>query len=511
MSRDDSLLTAQAREERLIELALRYWDNLASPAELAELETILRCDPSLRQTFRELAWQILMLGERQAAMQAAGGRSIADFQEALECDAEACDMEACDAADCDCGDPEVEDEAAPEHATSRDPLPCPASPDRLEIAAAAAPLPTADLAAAPETPRTLISRRALLLATASLAGGAAMVAIGLRQWPATGDASTRAELEAADGKLLLESRELAIQPGQSIPAGARFATIGLGSSATLRLPDGSRLRMAGDTAVTWHPATPAVFVHGGDVAVDVEPQTAGKPLQITTPAAEIRVVGTRLAVAHGRERTFVGVLEGEVRMSRTGEAASIALRPGEGATTTRDSGLERSAFHGPPDTLRIDFAAGLPDEWITGELISISDSAGPRSAVRAVAVAAKPLGTHHQIRSQNAWTQGFFEIHPDSVFRFRFRVDRVGFFHVLLVARPENFDKHATVVLEGHTPWMQRTPGVWYEAAIPLADFKQKQAITGASIVFAILIDSQVKDLGLTIEWIEVVRTGSEV
>jgi ferric-dicitrate binding protein FerR (iron transport regulator) len=104
------------------------------------------------------------------------------------------------------------------------------------------------------------------------------------------------------------SRQLG--PGQGIRTGA-------GSRAVLRFPDASRLSVDANSSV--HLAEEAeatgkrIHIEEGSLVAEVAPQPADRPMVLTTPSAEIVVVGTRFRLTVAVESTVVEVEDGVVR------------------------------------------------------------------------------------------------------------------------------------------------------------------------------------------------------
>jgi len=101
----------------------------------------------------------------------------------------------------------------------------------------------------------------------------------------------------------------------SVRAVVKFAdksTVELGAATTLcecsQGPGGKRLRL-----------------EAGLLAADVAKQGGGSVFLITTPQAEVTVVGTKFSVACSADSTRVDVREGRVRVSRVSDGASVEV------------------------------------------------------------------------------------------------------------------------------------------------------------------------------------------
>lgn len=98
------------------------------------------------------------------------------------------------------------------------------------------------------------------------------------------------------------------------------------------LPDGSRLMLSGDSAVNvrFGDTGRAVELVRGDLMVDVAPDSA-RPFVVATPQADIRALGTRLAVSRGDGATVLDMLESRVsvRARQRAEAGPVVVNAGE--------------------------------------------------------------------------------------------------------------------------------------------------------------------------------------
>ncbi|MCA1925861.1 MAG: FecR domain-containing protein [Thiobacillus sp.] len=130
----------------------------------------------------------------------------------------------------------------------------------------------------------------------------------------------------------------ALNPGESLYAGARL-DVAANSSATLRLADGSMLRLQPGTRLTLD--TVSVYAGGGmvdtrlrlqqgRVEVGANPRRApGSRLQVITPSAVAAVRGTQFRVAAGDAVTQQETLAGEVTLDAAGQ--QVAVLAGHGS------------------------------------------------------------------------------------------------------------------------------------------------------------------------------------
>jgi ferric-dicitrate binding protein FerR (iron transport regulator) len=119
--------------------------------------------------------------------------------------------------------------------------------------------------------------------------------------------------------------------GATILSGEMIATVGAGSLAMVRLPDGTRIDLEADTQLGFSDKLDLVK---GSLTADVARQPAGKALLFTTPHAEARILGTRLRLSIEAESTRLDVREGRVRFTRIRDGASADVAGGTFSSTS---------------------------------------------------------------------------------------------------------------------------------------------------------------------------------
>jgi ferric-dicitrate binding protein FerR (iron transport regulator) len=113
--------------------------------------------------------------------------------------------------------------------------------------------------------------------------------------------------------------------GAKIHSGETVATTGPASLAVVRLADGTRIDLEGDTQIGF---AEKIDLVKGAVTADVAKQPAGRAVIFTTPHAEARILGTRLRLSIDAEGTRLDVREGRVRFTRTRDGASTDVAGG---------------------------------------------------------------------------------------------------------------------------------------------------------------------------------------
>lgn len=148
-----------------------------------------------------------------------------------------------------------------------------------------------------------------------------------------------------------------VAPGLIADFGADIVT-GRGETAERRLPDGSTVRVAADTALDVDFAGTArrVAIRRGEAYFDVLPDP-DRPFIVDGGAARVRVTGTAFNVERAERRASVVVARGSVEVSLPDGSATESLTPGE-RVDARDGGL------GSAETVDLDMELG----WMSGRI-----------------------------------------------------------------------------------------------------------------------------------------------
>jgi WD40 repeat protein len=128
-------------------------------------------------------------------------------------------------------------------------------------------------------------------------------------------------------------------------AGQSLQTRGEESSAVILYADGTRLALGADSTVSLFSANDSnessqaaagkrVVLSEGFLTADVAPQPAGQPMVLTTPQAELVVLGTRFNLSGGSEATYVETDEGSVRVTRKSDGQSVQVDGGFATSVT---------------------------------------------------------------------------------------------------------------------------------------------------------------------------------
>lgn len=150
-------------------------------------------------------------------------------------------------------------------------------------------------------------------------------------------AAEATEVQRADTGRVLVGEPL--RPGDRLTTGA--------GTATLRYRDGTRVVLAAGSVAFVQEDTKGkrLRLDQGDLSAEVSRQPAGRPLVISTAAADVTVIGTTLTVASTGAETRVGVTTGTVRVDRGTD--SLAVPAGSFAIAATDAPLLVRAADSP--------------------------------------------------------------------------------------------------------------------------------------------------------------------
>jgi len=179
--------------------------------------------------------------------------------------------------------------------------------------------------ARPAEPRARLGRILSVAATFLVAAGATAIWMLL---PAE-EVPTIATLEVVRGDVRLVTGPAS--RGSGVGEGQALETRGAGSAALLRFPDGTELELRGDTRIdNLSDATGGgkrAFLRKGTVRAAVSAQPAGRPMIVTSPHAQAKILGTRMRLVVDTT-TRVEVEEGKVGLTRTADGAAVEIAGG---------------------------------------------------------------------------------------------------------------------------------------------------------------------------------------
>ncbi|PQO36786.1 hypothetical protein C5Y96_06355 [Blastopirellula marina] len=328
-----------------------------------------------------------------------------------------------------------------------------------------------------------------------------------------GQLPTVAKLVQATGKVTVtmpdgEARKLAV--GDDIPVGMKITTHAIGSSATIQFPDQTRVSLHGATEAAFREEDhKQIDLFVGNLVADVQPQPQGKPMQILTELAVTDVLGTVLSVQASHQRTDVDVVEGKVRVIRTGDQSTVDVAAGEKAIVARDLPLKSQLRMPAPDHWEIDFEKELPSDWRKGIWAQEGLPAGSSGAVTAET---RPgfldqSETWYQIETYNRWSEGLFTVVEDTHMKVTFRVDPSENVQVVLLARGADFHGSDSVYEYEIGDTDSKPAAGWRTLDVPLTSFKKVPAEDAmmsppqlGQVIYKVVLSTQDRDVGLVVD-----------
>ncbi|MBS2016916.1 MAG: FecR domain-containing protein [Deltaproteobacteria bacterium] len=198
------------------------------------------------------------------------------------------------------------------------------------------------------------SRKALwlLLAACASIGTSAVVGLKLadrqrspevvaqRAWHGKVAKISRSGADKAGGlSVTTPSGKIDLGEGAEVKAGMKLATDGR-TRARIELDDGSFVVLDRATEITVDAAPRTVLLDEGSILADVATVANAPGARVKTPAGEVRILGTKLAVTSTNDRMNVEVLRGEVEVAGSGAAAPQKVSAGQEGVVTRDGKID---------------------------------------------------------------------------------------------------------------------------------------------------------------------------
>jgi ferric-dicitrate binding protein FerR (iron transport regulator) len=145
-----------------------------------------------------------------------------------------------------------------------------------------------------------------------------------------------ATIESAGGEVAVQTdagkiaakADLGLIPGQELQTGSRS------SHVVVKVTDGTRIHLAGDTVLRLVDAHNFQLSRGA-LRAEVAKQAPTTPMIFATPTADARVLGTELFLFAGAESTRLEVRTGKVRLTRREDGASADVSAGQTATAPK--------------------------------------------------------------------------------------------------------------------------------------------------------------------------------
>ena len=324
--------------------------------------------------------------------------------------------------------------------------------------------------------------------------------------PSAGDV----RVVAADGQVRVVAERTELRAGDTV------RTEAVRGAAAVIYPDGTRLALAGDTAITCSGGErKTVAVHQGTVGASVSPQPEGRSMVLTTPAARIEVRGTEFSCQVSPDRTDVSVTKGRVRVTRTsdGKAVDVPERKRVRAEARVDLAVEDVPER--PDTWELDFEQGLPPGMTRARFVTEGLPRGSKGGAGAIRSTRKGEEEFFEIVTPEAWQQGLFAFHPDSHLHVTYTIGEAKWVNVFVIARGAGpTGAHAgNYLFTDNEFFAPGRVGKWQTVTIPLAKLRRAGANSDAApgpneVPYLVVLSSQ-GDRGLVIDRIWVTRGGA--
>ena len=382
-----------------------------------------------------------------------------------------------------------------------------------ELPPAANPAETFEFALAQQrqkeiTPAIYWTRRRILR---YIGGGAAAIAaagyVGRQDWGVQDDSPTGVQLTAHKGEVTLRAASgKHLRLSGDIPPGSRLATIGPVSSAVLSCPDGSEVSFVGDSEVALvGGGARLVLRHGAATAnVPFHGRVPQFTVLQTAQASLTRLSNVLVTLARTQRGTDVLVKKGVALVDAPNGRSCGIVRAGELLTVRTDGDCSKQAILASPDKFAWDLTGPLPPGWSVG----IREV----SAGCPVVVPEFWLDPYYQvemcqIRSDKQWARGFFRLHPESIIRVKYWVERPGPSQLVIVVRTENHTEPTTGVLECNGAFGRARPGEWQVLEVKASDmFDTVHApkFDAPWVGFLVIFNTYRSDIGLKIASFEV-------
>lgn len=176
-------------------------------------------------------------------------------------------------------------------------------------------------------------------------------ALALPSRPPAVTVAAVAILERAEGEVLLVTPEGRRPAAAGLPLleGQSLSAVGAFSAASFVYPDGSRIDLSGDAVASLRDGVDGkrLFLSRGQLRADVARQPDGRALEIATPQATARVLGTTLRIVAEPGETRLDVTAGRVRLTRDADGRAVEVVAGHFAVASPGRPLESRSLADP--------------------------------------------------------------------------------------------------------------------------------------------------------------------
>lgn len=310
--------------------------------------------------------------------------------------------------------------------------------------------------------------------TAAAAAAAVIISFAINHIARPANPATIGMVENATGEVQFEggSTPEEVTAGIEVKANQTLVTHGEKSSAVFVFEDGTSLVVAGDTTITTVDGAKRVVVTDGAVAASVSPQPVGKPLIVSTPIAEIQVVGTQFSVNHSSELTDLAVTHGAVVIKRHSDGSSKTVTKGQRIFAERSGLLRVEKLPNLAVSWRADFEDGQRHRHChLGEPTREGLPQPSKGALRAVRVEDPDQAGRftEQAAFGTPWAEGLVMAREKTHLHLRYQLKKPGPLQVQIKTRTDGPKPQlASYHFDDFTASL---PDQWLEASIPLKLF----------------------------------------
>jgi ferric-dicitrate binding protein FerR (iron transport regulator) len=445
--------------ERFLVLVARYFDGDLDEVETAELNALLRADPECRRLFAEYATRGCLIRETLDSERQRSRLPLAE---------------------------------GPHPRDTRPPRTRPRRGRVLLLAGVAGLLATAATLAFVFWPSPRVPEETQTAVVGAVEPGSGEVRV-----------------IAPDGQVRVVAARTELRAGDTV------RTEPLRGAAAVVYPDGTRLTLIGDTAVTCSGnGHKHVVVHQGTLGASVNPQPEGHPMVLATPAARIEVRGTEFYCLALPDRTDVSVTRGSVRVVRTSDGKAVDVPEGKRVLAEAQAALAVEDIPRRPDTWDLDFEQGLPADMRRARFVTEGLPRGSKGGATAVRSTRKGEEDFFEIVTPEAWHQGLFAFHPDSHLHVTYKIGRPQWVNVFVIARSAGPNgKHVGNYLFNEPEFFAPgRVGKWQTVTIPLGKLRRAgmndDVVPSPDQVPYLVVFSSQGDRGLVIDRVWVTRGG---
>lgn len=311
------------------------------------------------------------------------------------------------------------------------------------------------------------SRLVLSLSAIGLATSFVLLVSVISIWFASNSAMIK--VNSVVGTVLIDG--LPVKDRGKMELEQSFQLVDEESSLDLKFEDGSRVIVTGSTVLhlSQNDQQKQISLTGGNLWADVTPQKPGKPMLVSTPQAEMEILGTELAVMVVEKSTTLEVTEGLVKMTRLQDGKYVHVAADESAMVSQ-SFPEAFANRKIENDVEWAFNAteGQTEELLLGQHVTTSPN------VTAAIRAGLSDKVHDYAVKLFNFTPGLTEVFSDSVLNYTIKMDRPGFYEVILVTREKVFKGQPYCTYEFHQRMSERKfLNEWHTVNVPLKEFKK--------------------------------------